>query len=306
MKIGIAGTGKMGSALARRLMKQGHEVHVWNRSPASAQVLAGEGARTAATARDLANAVETTITILTDAAAMDAVYAGADGLLAANVSGKLMIDMSTVRPHSAQALGAKVAKAGAAFVECPVGGTVGPALEGKLLGFAGGAEADVARARPLLEQLCRRLEHVGPAGAGASMKLAINLPLMVYWQAFGESFSLIQHLGLDPARVIDMMAETTGGPNLLRSRGKVMAGALSGGDSGPVTVQLTIMAKDVRTMVEEAASKQRNLPATSAALASLDRAIAAGNGAIDCTHFPVWWLREGGKAAAASQSRSPD
>ena len=297
MKIGIAGTGKMGSALARRLMKQGHEVHVWNRSPASAQVLAGEGARTAATARDLANAVETTITILTDAAAMEAVYAGADGLLAANVSGKLMIDMSTVRPHSAQALGAKVAKAGAAFVECPVGGTVGPALEGKLLGFAGGAEADVARARPLLEQLCRRLEHVGPAGAGASMKLAINLPLMVYWQAFGESFSLIQHLGLDPARVIDMMAETTGGPNLLRTRGKVMAGALSGGDSGPVTVQLTIMAKDVRTMVEEAASKQRNLPATSAALASLDRAIAAGNGAIDCTHFPVWWLREGGKAA---------
>ena len=297
MKIGIAGTGKMGSALARRLMKQGHEVHVWNRSPASAQVLAGEGARTAATARDLANAVETTITILTDAAAMEAVYAGADGLLAANVSGKLMIDMSTVRPHSAQALGAKVAKAGAAFVECPVGGTVGPALEGKLLGFAGGAEADVARARPLLEQLCRRLEHVGPAGAGASMKLAINLPLMVYWQAFGESFSLIQHLGLDPARVIDMMAETTGGPNLLRTRGKVMAGALSGGDSGPVTVQLTIMAKDVRTMVEEAASKQRNLPATSAALASLDRAIAAGNGAIDCTHFPVWWLREGGKSA---------
>ena len=295
MKIGIAGTGKMGSAIARRLIKQGYEVHVWNRTPASAQMLVGEGAQTAATARELANAVDTTITILTDAAAMEAVYAGADGLLAANVSGKLMIDMSTVRPHSAQALGAKVAKAGAAFVECPVGGTVGPALEGKLLGFAGGTDANVARARPLLEQLCRRLEHVGPAGAGASMKLAINLPLMVYWQAFGEAFSLIQHLGLDPARVIDIMAETTGGPNLLRTRGKVMAGALSGGDSGPVTVQLAIMAKDVRTMVEEAASQRRALPVTSATLGALERAIASGNEAIDCTHFPVWWLREGGK-----------
>ena len=295
MKIGIAGTGKMGSAIARRLIKQGHEVHVWNRSPASAQVLAGEGAHTAATARELANAVEATITILTDAAAMDAVYAGADGLLAANVAGKLMIDMSTVRPFSAEALGMKVKHSGAAFVECPVGGTVGPALEGKLLGFAGGADADVARARPLLEQLCRRLEHVGPAGAGASMKLAINLPLMVYWQAFGESFSLIQHLGLDPARVIDIMAETTGAPNLLRTRGKVMAGALSGGDSGPVTVQLAIMAKDVRTMVEEAASKGRAVPATSAALGALERAIASGNGMIDCTHLPVWWLREGGQ-----------
>ena len=297
MKIGIAGTGKMGSAIARRLLKQGHEVHVWNRSPASAEVLVTEGAQRAATARDLANAVETTITILTDAAAMDAVYAGPDGLFAANVSGKLMIDMSTVRPHSAEALGVKVKAAGAAFVECPVGGTVGPALEGKLLGFAGGAEADVARARPLLDQLCRRLEHVGPVGAGASVKLAINLPLMVYWQAFGESMSLVQHLGLDPARMIEILSETTGGPNLLRSRGKVMAGALSGGDSGPVTVQLNIMAKDVRTMVEEAASKGCTVPATSAALGALERAIAGGNGAIDCTHLPVWWLREGGKAA---------
>ena len=297
MKIGIAGTGKMGSAIARRLLQQGHEVHVWNRSPASADVLVAEGAQRAATARDLANTVDATITILTDAAAMDAVYAGPDGLFAANLSGKLMIDMSTVRPHSAEALGAKVKAAGAAFVECPVGGTVGPALEGKLLGFAGGAEADVARARPLLEQLCRRLEHVGPVGAGASMKLAINLPLMVYGQAFGESMSLVQHLGLDPARMIDILSETTGGPNLLRTRGKVMAGALSGGDSGPVTVQLAIMAKDVRTMVEEATSKARKLPVTSAALGALDRAIAQGNGAIDCTHFPVWWLREGGKAA---------
>ena len=297
MKIGIAGTGKMGSAIARRLLQQGHEVHVWNRSPASADVLVAEGAQRAATARDLANTVDATITILTDAAAMDAVYAGPDGLFAANLSGKLMIDMSTVRPHSAEALGAKVKAAGAAFVECPVGGTVGPALEGKLLGFAGGAEADVARARPLLEQLCRRLEHVGPVGAGASMKLAVNLPLMVYWQAFGESMSLVQHLDLDPARMIDIMMETTGGPNLLRSRGKVMAGALSGGDSGPVTVQLNIMAKDVRTMVEEATSRGRAVPATSAALGALERAIAGGNGAIDCTHLPVWWLREGGRAS---------
>ena len=219
----------------------------------------------------------------------------ADGLLSANIKGKLVIDMSTVRPHSVQALGVKVAKTGAAFVECPVSGTVGPALEGKLLGFAGGVEADVARARPILEQLCRRLEHVGPVGGGAAMKLAINLPLMVYWQAFGESLSLVQHLGLDPARMIDIMTDSTGGPNLLRSRGKVMAAALADGDSGPVTVQLAIMAKDVRTMVEEAAAQQRTLPVTSATLGSLERAIASGNADIDCTHFPVWWLREGGK-----------
>ena len=83
------------------------------------------------------------------------------------------------------------AKAGA-FVECPVGGTIGPAKEGKLFGFAGGEAADFARAKPLLDQMCRRVEHLGPAGSGSSMKLAINLPLLVYWQALGEAFSFVK------------------------------------------------------------------------------------------------------------------
>ena len=76
-------------------------------------------------------------------------------------------------------------------MECPVGGSVGPASEGKLLGFAGGAEQALARAKPILDQLCRRVQHVGPLGAGATMKPAINLPLMVYWQTLGEALSLI-------------------------------------------------------------------------------------------------------------------
>src|SRR5437016_1881659 len=84
----------------------------------------------------------------------------------------------------------------ASQVEGPVGGTVGPAKEGKLFGFAGGEAADVARARPLPDQLCRRVEHVWPVGAGAAMKLAINLPLLVFWQAFGEALSLCEPLGL--------------------------------------------------------------------------------------------------------------
>ena len=76
---------------------------------------------------------------------------------------------------------------GARFVECPVGGTTGPARQGKLFGFMGAEEGDAALAKPILDQLCRRLEHVGPVGNGALAKFTINMPLMIYYQALGEA-----------------------------------------------------------------------------------------------------------------------
>src|SRR2546427_49450 len=96
---------------------------------------------------------------------------------------------------------AGLGKMGAAFVECPVGGSTGPARQGQLIGLLGATPADAERARPLLHGLCRRIEHCGPVGAGATMKLAINLPLMVSWQAFGEAFALCRDLGFDAARL---------------------------------------------------------------------------------------------------------
>ncbi|HEY5896338.1 MAG TPA: NAD(P)-dependent oxidoreductase, partial [Burkholderiales bacterium] len=185
MKIGIAGIGKMGAAIAARLAGLGHEMIVWNRSADKARAT---GLPVAASAHQLAKAAEVVISILADAAAVRAVH----GEMAKEAKGRLFIEMSTVRPEVSQAVSAMVKQAGGAYIECPVGGTVGPAKEGKLFGFVGGDAADVARARPLLEQMCRRFEHVGPVGAGASMKLAINLPLIVYWQALGEALSLVK------------------------------------------------------------------------------------------------------------------
>ena len=157
MKIGIAGTGRMGAAIGGRLLGLGHEVTVWNRTPEKTQPLAAAGATVASTPRDLAQRSEAIVTILTDAAAIDAIYGGADGLLAGEARDKLFIEMSTVRPGIEAALANKVRAKGAALVDCPVGGSVGPAKEGKLFGFVGGDAGDVARARPILEQLCRRV-----------------------------------------------------------------------------------------------------------------------------------------------------
>jgi 3-hydroxyisobutyrate dehydrogenase len=229
MKVGIAGTGRMGSAMAQRLMSVGHELTVWNRTPDKTRELAAAGAAVATSPAALAEKVDVVLTILTDDKAIAALYNGPGGLLSGKVAGKLFIEMSTVRPEVEVALAKKVAAKGAALVECPVGGTTGPAREGKLFGFAGGEDADMARARPLLEQLCRRVEHVGPAGAGARMKLAINLPLYVYWQALGEALLLCRSLKLDPERLISIFSDTSGASNVIKMRGASVAAHLAPG-----------------------------------------------------------------------------
>ena len=296
MHVGIAGTGKMGSAIARRLLGLNHPVTVWNRTPERAQPLIDLGAARAESPAKLARAVDLVITMLTDAQALDDVYFGPDGLLAQPVGDQIFVDMSTVMPSKQQEVGSRVAAAGATYLECPVGGSVGPAQEGKLLGFVGGSETALARARSTLDQLCRRVEYVGPLGAGATMKLAINLPLMVYWQTLGEALSLIQPLGLDPKRVIEIFAETSGGPNMLKVRGAMIAQALAGTGSGQVTVSVATMRKDMHAMLDQAALQPVRLPLTALALQCFEQAAGTGLDAADCTQLPVWWLSEGGKA----------
>lgn len=295
MQIGIAGTGRMGAAIAARLLACGHPVMVWNRTAEKTKSLAAAGATVAATPRELATAADCTITMLTDAAAIDATYEGQNGLLAGKVRGKLFIDMSTVRPEVEAALAARVREKGAALVECPVGGTVGPAKEGKLFGFVGGEAGDVARAKPVLDELCRRVEHVGTVGAGASMKLAVNLPLLVYYQALGEALSLCRSVDIAPARLMDIFADTSGGPNMLKLRGPTIAATLQGKETQPVTFDVDLIRKDLRTMLEEAAGLGASLPLTSRALECYDAVARDGAGASDATMLPAHWLRKGGR-----------
>ncbi len=293
MRVGVAGLGKMGAAIAARLMECGHEVIVWNRSADKAKPLADAGAIMASSPADLAAQAEAIVTILTDAGAIDAVYRGASGLLSGDVTGKLFIEMSTVQPETEVALADLVRGKGAAFVECPVGGTTGPARQGKLFGFAGGSDADVARARPLLDQLCRRVEHVGEVGAGAGMKLAINLPLMIYWQALGEALALSRHLKLDPARVMDIIADTSGASTAVKNRGPNIAAWLGGGDFGAVTFNLDDARKDIRTMIAQGKACGVELPLIERTLACFDEASAAGYGQGDGSGQAVYWSRRG-------------
>jgi 3-hydroxyisobutyrate dehydrogenase len=282
MKIGIAGTGRMGAAIAARLSGLGHEMMVWNRNADKARAT---GFKVAETPQALAGGCELVISILTDAKAVESVYAE---MLKGDVQGKLFVEMSTVRPAAAQKVSSLVKQKQAGFVECPVGGTIGPAKEGKLFGFAGGEKADFERAKPVLDQMCRRVEYLGPAGAGASMKLAINLPLLVYWQALGEALSLTKHLNLDFARLMDILGDTSGAPRMLANRGPAIAAAL-GGKEGAVSVNIDTMKKDLSEMAEEAKLLGWSAPVTEAALRGFASASAAGLGDKDCVMLPVYW-----------------
>ena len=288
MRVGLVGLGRMGAAMAERLMEVGHELVVWNRSPGKADALVAKGARVAQSPAALAGEVESILTMLTDAPAQHAVYRGADGLLSADLAGRLVVEMSTVRPEDQAALADAVRAKGAAFVECPVGGTVMPARTGKLIGLVGGEAADVARARPILDQLCRRVEHVGPVGAGASMKLAINLPLLVFYQALGEALTLCRHLGRDPAWLMEFFSDTSGGANVLKVRGPAIAEALSGKEP-PVAFDLASIRKDLRTMIAEAASRGASLPLAERTLAVYDEAAAQGWDGRDGAVLPGYW-----------------
>jgi 3-hydroxyisobutyrate dehydrogenase len=291
MHVGVAGLGRMGAAMAVRLAEVGYQVSGWNRSAEKAKPLTDAGVTIVETPAALAAGADTIITSLTDAAAIDAVYGGRDGLLSGPVDGRLFIEMSTVPPATEVVLAGKVRAKGAAFVECPVGGTVGPARTGKLIGLMGAEEPDAVRARPLLEQLCRRLEHAGPVGAGAVLKLAINMPLMIYWQALGETLALCRDVNIDPVRLMDLFSDTSGSPNVLKVRGAAIADMLKGGSGGAATFDIDSCRKDLRTMLAEGQARGLAMPLVEHTLACFDEASRAGWGGRDSGAHSVYWAR---------------
>jgi 3-hydroxyisobutyrate dehydrogenase len=203
--------------------------------------------------------------------------------------------MSTVAPKVETDLAPKVRAKGAALVECPVGGSTAPARNGQLLGLMGAQPADAGRARPLLEQLCRKVVDCGPVGAGAAMKLAINLPLMVAWQAYGEAFAIARSVGWEPKRLLDLFVESNGANNALKMRADMIVKLFEHVDPGPTTFSIANGVKDLRTMVATGEALGADMPATKAALASFEEAVKKGFGGGDGAQMTVFWAERKAK-----------
>jgi 3-hydroxyisobutyrate dehydrogenase len=273
-RIGFAGLGRMGAAMASRFIDAGYQVTVWNRTAAKAQPLVALGARQAATPHELASQSDIVISMLGDDRSVHDLYMGAQGFLSGEVAGKLFIDMTTVRPDTARGLGAAAVSRGACFIDAPVSGTVAPAKAGQLLALVGASQADLTRARPLLDVLCRRIVHAGPVGQGALLKYAVNLPLAIYWQALAEACALAVRGGLDLKLVLETIADSSAALAVLKLKTPAILG-----EPGPVAFDVASMQKDVLGMLETGGRLGVPMPAASAALgtyaAAADHALAS-------------------------------
>jgi len=276
MKIGLVGLGRMGSAISQRLTEQGLAVAAWDHDAKATTAAADRGIRTVASAKAVAAEGEIVVSIITEDNGVRKVFTGPNGLLEADVKGKLFIEMSTLQPMTGRELAPIVEAKGARLIESPVLGTIPSVREGKLLSLAGGRAEDVERARQVLDKLARRVVHMGPNGAGYAMKLAVNLGLGGYIQALSESLALGARQGLGLEQMLDVLKEAPTATGWLNSKIPVLLG---GKDA--VTLDIRTMRKDLMSAVTTGALTGVPMPLTAGALASFSAAVAGGAGSGD-------------------------
>jgi 3-hydroxyisobutyrate dehydrogenase len=206
-QLGYLGLGMMGFPMTRRLVNAGYDVTVWNRSPGKGAALVEAGAKLAGRPRDVAATANVIFMCLTDAAAVEQVVFGHDGLATASGQGKLVVDFSSIHPDAARSIAARLKAAnGMGWIDAPVsGGTMG-AEEGTLAVMAGGDTADIERVRPYVLAMARRLTHMGPLGAGQTTKLCNQVIVGCAMAVLAEATRLAVNAGIDANRLPEALA----------------------------------------------------------------------------------------------------
>lgn len=289
LKIGVIGLGRMGGAMAARLIERGHEVCGWNRTAGRAETIEGLAVKPSPAA--VIAASDYTIVMLLDETASRAVYDGADGILAADLKSTLIIDMSTLKPADMQANAEAVLARAGRFIACPVGGTVGPARSGKLLGLAGGAAATIEAAKPVLDELCDRMELFDTPPAASAMKLAVNLPLLAAFQALGEAALLTRDYGITPDRLVGIIGKSSGGAPAIGMRSAAIIAEMAGTPSQTRGFSLAAVEKDLRLMDEVGEQGGFNLPVVESVRRMAHEAVREGWGDRDLAALSAFNLR---------------
>jgi 3-hydroxyisobutyrate dehydrogenase len=206
-KLGYLGLGMMGIPMARRLLNAGYELAVWNRSAGKATALVENGARLANDARSVAESTSIIFMCVTDAAAAEDVVFGKNGLAGVSGAGKLVVDFSSIHPDAARDVAARLKAAnGMGWIDAPVSGGTKGAEEGTLAVMAGGDAADIARVRPYVLAMARRLTHMGPIGAGQTTKLCNQVIVGCAMAVLAEATRLASNAGIDAGKLPEALA----------------------------------------------------------------------------------------------------
>lgn len=274
MTIAVLGTGLLGAAIAERLLHQGHRLTVWNRNPARCQPLLAAGAQLAPNPAGAVREAELVITVLADAAASSAVLLQQAG---AALAGKLVLQVATIGPQHSQELAQRLGDLGCAYLETPVLGSRPEALAGRLQVMVGGSAADLERALPLLRALDPEPKHLGPVGAAAHTKLALNQLIASLTHSFSLSLHLVQQAGVE---VEAFMAILRGSALYAPTFDKKLAKELAGDYANP-NFPTAHLRKDLNLFVEAARAQGLETQGLDGLQQLLQRATAAGLDGLD-------------------------
>jgi 3-hydroxyisobutyrate dehydrogenase len=206
MKVAFIGMGTMGTAMALNLLKAGHDVTVHNRTREREEPVARAGARRAASPMEAARGAEIVVTCVSDTPDAEAVILGERGVLHGAAAGSLVIDMSTISPSATRRIGTELGRKGIRMLDAPVSGGSEGAQKGTLTIMVGGAADDVAAAMPVLSAMGRSITHVGPAGAGQTVKAINQVIISGVYLAVAEGMTLGLKAGLDMEKVVQALS----------------------------------------------------------------------------------------------------
>ena len=221
-QIGFIGLGIMGRGMTNNLLKAGHKVMVWNRTPARMDEFAAAGAQTASSPAELAAQCDVILICVSDTPDVEEVLFGENGVSAGVKSGALVVDHSTISPQKTVEMAKRLNTQGVAYLDAPVSGGTEGAKNGTLSIMVGGEAVDFERAMPILQAYGKTITHVGAQGAGQMAKLVNQILVVVNQLAASEALLFAQAGGLDLAKTIDAVKGGAAGSWMLANRGPQM------------------------------------------------------------------------------------
>ena len=263
-KIGLIGLGLMGRPMGMNLLKAGHSLTVWNRTPERAAELVAAGAKLVKTPREAAEASDVLLTMVSDPPALESVLWGHegknDGALGGLKAGSVYIDSSTVSPALVKKIAEACRERGVKFLDAPVTGGDWGAREGNLVFMIGGEEEALKEVEPILSVIGKKWFHLGRNGAGQTIKLAMNAILALQVGAMAEALALVQRAGLNGEQLVEVMQASMARSGVLDVKSPLMLK----GDYKP-SFPLRLMHKDLGLALDLANQLGVALPATAAA-----------------------------------------
>jgi 3-hydroxyisobutyrate dehydrogenase-like beta-hydroxyacid dehydrogenase len=285
--VGLIGLGLMGHPMGANLLKAGHPLTVWNRTASRGDDLVARGAKRAATPGELAAASEVVITIVSDPPALESVLWREGGVFSGLRPGSLLIESSTVSPALEKRAAAAAAAKGSEFLEAPVTGGTWGAEKGELVFMLGGEASTIVRAEPVLGAMGKKWFHLGPIGAGQTVKLAMNLLLNLEVEAFAEALALVTRAGVPGQSLFEVMQSSMGRSGVLDLKGANMLK----GEYKP-SFPLRLMHKDVGLALELGNQLGVPLPAAAAAREVMNAVKGATKEDVDFSALATFWNKK--------------